>query len=142
MTVPTAGRSGEARSVANIRDQADHFQQQVEIDPLLGRYIHKHGVATPGFGHQSTIAQLLLHAIRLRIRLVDFVDGHNDRHVRRLGMVDRFQRLRHHAVIRRHHDDHNVRDLGAARTHPGKGFVTRRVQEDNLAPEGRRILLC
>ncbi len=56
-------------------------------------------------------------------------------------MIDRFERLRHHAVIRRHHDDDDVGDFGAARTHTGKGFVTRRIEEHDLAPERRRILL-
>ena len=56
-------------------------------------------------------------------------------------MVDRLQRLRHYAVVGRHHDHHDVGDLGAARAHPRKGFVTWRIQENDLSPERRRIRL-
>ena len=77
----------------------------------------------------------------MRVGLVDLVDRDDDRHFGRLGVVDGFERLRHHAVIGRHHDDDDVRDLGAARTHAGKGFVARGIEEDDLAAEGRRAFL-
>ena len=109
--------------------------------PLLRRDIDEDGRAAPGFRHQPAIAELLLHAIRLRLRLVDLVDRHNDRHVGRLGVVDCFERLRHHAVVRRDHDDDDIRDLRAACTHAGEGLVTRGIEEDDLAAECRRVLL-
>ena len=140
ITVPTAGRSGVAFRL-QIGHQADHLQQQVEVHPLLGRHIDEHRAAAPLFGNQSAVAKLLLHAVRLGLRLVDLVHRHDDRHVRRLRVVDRLQRLRHHAVVGRDDDHHNVGDLGAARAHPGKRLVTRRIQEDDLAPKRRRIRL-
>ena len=48
-------------------------------------------------------------------------------------MVDRFQRLRHHAVVRPHHENHDVRDLRAAGPHPRERFVARRVDEHHFA---------
>ena len=141
MTVPTAGASGRGLEVSKIGDQADHFQQQIEVLLLLRRDIDEYGRAAPRFRNQSAIAQLLLHAVRLRIGLVDLVHGHDDRHVGRLGVVDRFERLRHHAVVGSDHDDDDVRDLGSARTHAGEGFVTWGIEEDDLAAKGRRIRL-
>ena len=47
-------------------------------------------------------------------------------------MVDRFDRLRHHAVVGRHHQHRNVGGLGAARTHRREGGVARRVDEGDL----------
>ena len=112
------------------------------FDPLLGRNIDEYRVAAPRFRHQPAVAQLLLDAIRLCIRLVDLVHRDDDRHIRGLGVVDGFERLRHHAVIRCDHDHDDVGDLRAACTHAGKGFVTRRIQEDDLAAVCRRILPC
>ncbi len=127
--------------VAQIGHQADHLLQQVQVRPLLRRNIHEHGRSAPCLRLQSAIRQLLLHLVGIRIRLVDLVHRHDDRHIRRLRVVDRLQRLRHHAIVRRNHDDHDVRDLRAARTHPCKRLVTRSIQEHDLAPERRRIRL-
>ena len=44
-------------------------------------------------------------------------------------MVDGLDRLGHHAVVCCNHDDGDVRDLRAARTHRGKGGVARGVDE-------------
>jgi hypothetical protein len=56
-------------------------------------------------------------------------------------VVDGLKRLRHDAVVGGDHDDHDVGDLGAAGTHAGKGFVTRRIEEDDLAAGSRRAFL-
>ena len=129
-------------SAFKIGDQANHFQQQVEVHPLLRRNVDEDGVATPRFRHQAAIAQLLLHAIRICIRLIDLVYRNNDRHICRLGVIDGFERLRHHTVIRCDHDYDEIRHLGSACTHAGKGFVTRRIQEDDLAAVCRRAFLA
>ena len=89
--------------------------------------------ACPLFGNQAAIGKLLLHAVRIGLRLVDLVYGHDDRNLGRLGVIDRFKRLRHHAVVGGNHDHHDVRHLGAASAHARKRFVTRRVEEDDLA---------
>ncbi len=48
-------------------------------------------------------------------------------------MIDRFFRLRHHAVVGRHHEHHDVRHLRAARAHPRERFVARRVHKYHAA---------
>jgi hypothetical protein len=50
-----------------------------------------------------------------------------------LGVVDRFEGLRHDAVVGRHHQHHDVGDLGAAGAHAGERFVAGRIDEDDLA---------
>ena len=46
--------------------------------------------------------------------------------------ADRFERLRHDAVVGRDHEDRDVGDLGAAGAHRRERFVTRRVEEGDL----------
>ena len=67
----------------------------------FGRNGNHDNVAAPVFRQQSAIGQLLLDPLRLRVRLVDLVDRDDDRHLGRPGVIDRFERLRHDAVIRR-----------------------------------------
>src|ERR1039458_9598042 len=45
----------------------------------------------------------------------------------------RSERLRHHAVVRRHHQHNDVGYLGPARPHAGERLVARRIDEDDLA---------
>ena len=55
-------------------------------------------------------------------------------------MVDGLKRLRHHAVVGGHHQHDDVGDLGAAGTHAGERFVTRRIEEHDLAAICRRFV--
>ena len=75
----------------------------------------------------------MLDAIRIRAVLVDLVDGNDDRHFRRAGVVDRFDRLRHDAVVRRHHEDDDVGDVRATGAHRGERCVSRGVDERDEA---------
>ncbi len=55
-------------------------------------------------------------------------------HVGGLGVVDGLDGLGHDAVVGGHHQDHDVRHLGATGAHRGEGLVARRVDErDRLA---------
>ena len=114
--------------------QQNHLQQR--IDALLRgrRNLDGNGVAAPGFGAQAVFLQLLLHAVGIRRRQIAFVDGDDDRHLRRFGVIDGFDRLRHDAVIRGHDQHRDVRDIGAARPHLRERLVAGRVEErDRLA---------
>ena len=126
-------RIGIGLQFAQIRDQQNHFQQLVDVLLLLRGNFHEFRVAAPFRGHQADVGQLALHALRLRFRLVNLVDGHDDGHVRGLGVIDGFLRLRHHAVVGGNHQHHDVRHLRAARAHARKRFVARRVDEHHAA---------
>ena len=140
-TVPLAGRSGTGLEVLQVGNQADHFHQQVEIRLLLGGNVHEHRAAAPVLGHQATVRQLLLNPLWHGVGLVDLVDRDDDRHICCLGVINGFQRLRHHAVIGRNHQHHDVGDLRPTRAHAGEGLVTGRIEEDDLATKRRRVLV-
>ncbi len=133
-----SGTLGNGLQVLQVGDQADHFQQQVEIGLLLGGDVDKDRRAAPIFRQQSAIGQLLLDPIGQRARLVDLVYGDDDRDLGGVGVIDGLQGLRHHAVIGGHHQHYNVGDLRSAGTHAGEGFVARGIEEDDLAAVGGR----
>ena len=60
---------------------------------------------------------------------VDLVERHHDRHTGRLGMGDGLDRLRHHAVVGGHDQDHDVGHVGAAGPHRRERLVAGRVDE-------------
>ena len=81
-------------------------------------------------GVSSLLLKLLLDPIDVRAGQIDLVDRDHDLHVRRgFGVIDRFDRLRHEAVIRRDHEHDDVGHVGAARAHGGEGGVARRVEK-------------
>ena len=80
------------------------------------------------------LGQFGAHPLGLGALLVDLVDRYHDRHLGRLGVVDRLLGLRLDAVVGRDHDHSQVRDARAARAHRGERLVAGRVQErDRLA---------
>ena len=124
-----------------VRNQANHFEQQVQIRFLFCGDIDKDGFTAPVFRHQSAIGQLLFHAVRQGTRLVNFIDRNDDRHFRGVRVIDGFKSLRHHAIVGSDYEHNDVGCFRAARTHASKRFVAGRIQEHNLAPEGRRALV-
>ena len=52
--------------------------------------------------------------VGVRLRLVDLVDGDDERHAGGLGVADRLDRLRHDAVVGGDHQHDDVGHLGAA----------------------------
>ena len=114
--------------------QDDHLEQVVE--PLLGLRgdVAEDRLAAPVLGREPLGGELVAHPVGLGVRLVDLVDGDQDRHAGRPRVVDRLDRLRHHAVVRRDHDHREVGDLGAAGAHRRERLVARGVEEgDQLA---------
>ena len=113
--------------------QQDGIEQAVDIGVGLGRHFDELGIAAPFFGGDALRDQFLADALGVGIGFVDLVHRHHQRHTGRLGMVDGFDGLRHDAVVRRHHQHHDVGRFGAACTHRGKRFVTRGVEEGDDA---------
>ena len=64
--------------------------------------------------------------------MIDLVDGDDDSALGRLGVAQRFERLRHHAVIRGDDEHDDVRDVRAARAHGTERGVAGRVEESDL----------
>ena len=112
--------------------QRDRLEQFVEIGVLRRRNLHRQRVAAEGFHLDVVLQQFLRDAVGIGVRLVDLVDGDDDRRLGRLGVTDRLDRLRHHAVVGRHDQNDDIRDLGAARPHRREGGVAGRVDEGDL----------
>ena len=112
--------------------QDDGLFQLVEAGALGGADLHVLRVAAHFLHHDLVAEQFLAHAGRVGVRLVHLVDGHDDRRARRLGVTDRLDRLRHHAVIGGHHQHHDVGHRCTARAHGGECLVARRVDEGDL----------
>ncbi len=96
-----------------VGGEQDGLEQAVDVQPLLRGDLDEDRVTAVLLGDQVVLGQLLPDLVRVRAFLVHLVDGHDDRHVGRLGVVQRLDRLRHHAVVGR---DHQYREVGDLRT--------------------------
>ncbi len=100
--------------------------------PFVAETSHDDRVAAPIFRREFAFLKLLLDAIDVRRGQIDLVDRDHDLHMRRgLGVVDRLDRLRHEAVVRRDDEHDDVGHVRAARAHRGEGGVARRVEESD-----------
>ena len=139
---PARGAVRVGLELEDLGLERGHLEELRDAVAALRRGVHEDGLPAPVLGHEPVVGQLALHPIRLGAGLVDLVHRHDDRHLGGLGVVHRLDRLRHHAVVGRHHQDDDVGRLGAARAHGREGLVARRVEEGHLAvrscPPGRR----
>ena len=85
--------------LAQIRNEQHHLQKLIDVLALDRGDVDEDRVAAPLLRHQAAIGELLLDPVGLRIGLVNLVDGDDHRHLGRFGVVDRLERLRHHAVV-------------------------------------------
>ena len=104
---------GTGHQLLDLGDQDDLLEQVVDPQVLQRRDLHRDGVATPRLGHQPVLGELLEHPVGVGLLPVDLVDGHDDRHVGGLGVVDGLDGLGHHPVVGRHHQHHDVGHLGS-----------------------------
>ena len=107
-------------------------QQFLNVQTGFGGNVHGLNFSTPVFHQQVHAGQLLLDFLRIRCGAIYFVDGEYDGNTGRLGVADGFLRLGHDGVVRRYHNNGDVRYLGTASTHGRKGLVARRIQERNV----------
>ena len=121
--------------------QADRLEQLVDAGPLQGRDLDLERLARHALDHDLVLQQGRAHAIGIRARHVDLVDGHDHRHAGGLGVIDGLHRLRHDAVVGGDHQHHDVGHLGAALAHGGERLVARRVDERDLLAVGRHHLI-
>ena len=108
------------------------FEQFVDVGAKLGRDLLTLVFSTPVLHENVHLGELLLDAVGVGRIAVHLVDRKNHGDLRSLGVVDCFLRLWHDTVIRGNHDDGQVRDLGATRTHGRKGLVTRGVEKGHF----------
>ena len=127
------GAVGIGLEVEHFGLQQDRLEQLVEVGALGRRNLDVEHFAAHRFDERPRAAAAAVRTFcGLASWLVDLVDRHDDRHAGRLGVVDRFDRLRHHAVVGRNHQDGDIGGLGAAGTHGREGGVAGRVDEGDL----------
>ena len=116
----------------HFSDEEDVFQKIIEPDLLLrGDRCHD-DIAAPVFSEQAFFGELFLDAVRVGARFIDLVDRDHDRYTGILRVMDRFDGLRHDAVIGCYDEDSDIGQLRAAGAHRGKGFMARGIEEGDL----------
>ena len=132
------GRRGRVSlEVEQLGLQQDRFLELVEIGLLQRRDLDVEHVAAHLLDHQLVLQQFLADALGLGVGPVDLVDRDDDRHLGRLGMADRLDRLLHDPVIGGDDQHDDVGGIGAARPHRGKGLVAGRVDKGDLLAADR-----
>ena len=112
-----------------VRDEQQRIEQLLDADPGGRGDVEHDRLATPLLRHELLLGELLTHAGRVGVLAVGLRHRDDDRDIGRACVRDRFHRLRHHTVVGGDHEDRDVGDLRAARTHRGERFVARRVDE-------------
>ena len=118
----------------HFRLQQNHLEQGIEPRFLFGGYLDHNGISAPCFGDQSMFGEGVFDPIRVGGRLINLIHRHDQRHSGCLGMMDRFDGLRHDSVVSRDDQNDDIRDLGSTSSHGRKGFVARSVQKRHLLP--------
>src|SRR6266851_278424 len=114
--------------------QQNHFEQPLDPFACARGNRHRDRFAAVILGNQPLLAELLLDAINVGLGPVDLVYRNYNRNFSRLRVINRFDRLRHHTLVRRDDQDHDIGDLGAARAHSSERLMAGRVDEADLAP--------
>jgi hypothetical protein len=131
------GTNGRASRIGfeieHVGDEQNHFEQKIEILFGFGGDGDHDDIAAPIFGQHSAIGELLLNAIGLGSRFVDFVDSDNHRDAGRSGVIDGFEGLGHDAIVGGDDEHNDIGDLGSAGAHAGERLVAGRIDEDDLA---------
>src|SRR5471032_2223637 len=91
----------------NFGLQQDSFEQFVYTGTDFRRNRYERGVAAPLFRGHAMNRQFATDAIEIGARLVDLVHGNHQWNTGSLGVLDSFNGLRHHAVVRFNHQDHD-----------------------------------
>ena len=128
---PDRGPLRVGLELLEVGHEQDHVEQVVEPEPGLRRDGHERRVAAVLLDDDVRLGQLGLDPVRVGVGLVDLVEGDDDRHLRGAGVVDRLERLGHHAVVGGDDDDRDVGDPGAAGAHRRERLVAGRVEEDD-----------
>ena len=121
--------------------QVDGFKKLIEIGALQGGNWNFQRLAAHALYHDLVLQQIGAHAIGVRLRFIDLVDGDNHWHAGSFGVIEGFDRLRHDAVIGRDHQHDDVSNFGAARTHGGERLVAGGIDKGDFVASWRRHLI-
>ena len=122
--------------------ESDRIQKFIDAVSGYRRHLDVKHVSRPLLHDHAVAEQLVPYCLRICGFLVAFVDCDDDRDIRRLGMIDRLHRLRHHGVVRCDDQNDDIGDLSAARAHRGERRMTRRIKECKQLSVGGLHLVC
>src|SRR5204863_88106 len=105
----------------DIGGEHDGREQVVDARARLGAQVDALVLPAVVACHDSLLGQLLMHPIHVGVVFIDLVDGDDDRHLGGPRVMDRLDRLWHHAVVGRYNQDDEVGDLRAPGAHGGEG---------------------
>src|SRR5437588_526136 len=111
--------------------QYDRGEQVIQAYAALGGDVHALVLAAVVPRHDALLGELGVDAVDVGVVLVDLVDGDDDRDLGCAGVLDGLDRLRHDAVVGRHHEHDQVGDLGAPGAHGAERLVAGGVDEDD-----------
>ena len=120
----------------DLRLEIQALQQLIQPLTRMRGDTNNQRLSAPLFRRQPVFRKLTQHAVRIAVLLVYLVYGHDNRHIRRFGVVDRFNSLRHNTVIRRNHKHDDIRNLGASSTHGGKSLVAGGIEKSHRPAAG------
>ena len=124
----------------NFSFEQDGFEQCIDVQAFFSGNVDKLYIAAPFVRHDFVRSQLLADTLWVGGFFIDFVDGNHHRYARSFSVGNGFDGLRHHAVVGGNHEDHDIGCFRTARTHCGKRFVTRSIQESNHAARGFNVV--
>ncbi len=84
---------------------------------------------SPIFCGDVEFSEFSFHAIKIYAFFIDLVERDDERKICGFDNVNGFFCLRLHTVIRRDHQNGDIRNFCSARTHHGKRFMSRRVDK-------------
>ena len=117
----------------DVCGQANHLKQCVYILTGLCGNRNADNVAAPLLAHEVVLGELFLDFIGICALLIHLVDGNDDGNSGSLCVVDSLNGLRHNTVVRRHYQYSDIRDARTARSHRCERFVSRSIQECDIA---------
>ena len=120
--------------IEHFRFQQNLFEEQFDIFTAARGYFHGLKLASPLLHQDALVGELLTNTIGICFRFINLVDGDNDRHAGRPCVADCFECLRHHIILSRNDQNHDVCQLRTARTHCRKGFVARCIEKCDFFP--------
>ena len=104
--------------------EEDGFDECIDSLSCLSGNVYEDCLATVLFCDQVVLGELLADLIWVCAFFINLVHCNNDRYISCLSVVERFDCLRHDAVICSNYEDCDISDLCTTCTHSGKRLVT------------------
>jgi len=99
---------------------------------FLCGYFHKNIMTAQSSEIMPYSESSFLTRVTFGIRFIDLVHSNHDRNISGSGMVYRLFRLGHDTIVSSNNKDNNIRNLCTSCPQCGKGFMARRIEENDI----------